>query len=77
MELKCTPESEARVYRDIGHLHTALEVFQRLPEVECPVVVACGGDAAWNKFAFLARAAPALAERLPQQPSRTVRALGC
>ncbi len=39
VELKCEPEDEARVYA----MGAANGVYTRLPEVRCPVVVACGG----------------------------------
>jgi pimeloyl-ACP methyl ester carboxylesterase len=42
VELKCSPDTEARVFEG-GHRHTA---FDQLGKVRCPVTVAAGGDSA-------------------------------
>ena len=65
LELKCTPENEGRVYRDLIDRQHSGRLFQGLQDIKCPVTVGCGGDAAWNKFAFLARAAPDIVAQLP------------
>jgi pimeloyl-ACP methyl ester carboxylesterase len=57
VELKCTPEVEARVFEGAAH-HTT---FARLNEVRCPVTVAVSGDAAGP-----AQVGPLVVERLPQ-----------
>lgn len=56
VHLACRPEAESQVYRGGGG-HGA---YERLPEVRCPVVVACGGESQ-GPAVF----APALAEALP------------
>jgi pimeloyl-ACP methyl ester carboxylesterase len=57
VELKCTPDVEASVFRgSSGH-----PTFDRLDEVGCPVTVAAGGDDDGP-----ARMAPLIVERLPQ-----------
>lgn len=57
VHLACRPEHESQIYRGGGTHHT----FDRLGEVACPVVVACGrdepGPVLW---------APAVAAALPQ-----------
>ena len=56
VELKCTPATEAAVFRGSrGHA-----TYERLDEVRCPVTVACGGDPAGP-----AQMASAIADRLP------------
>lgn len=59
-ELACTPESEARVYADVG-------AGSALPEdrVRCPVTVASGAGPPDAPFAAAERAAPGIARRLP------------
>ena len=56
VHLACPPEVESRVYQGGG----AHDAFERLGEVTCPVVVACGGDA-FGPALFM----PAVAEALP------------
>jgi len=56
VHLACRPEVESRVYEGGG----AHDAFERLGEVACPVVVACGGDSAGPAL-FM----PAVAEALP------------
>jgi pimeloyl-ACP methyl ester carboxylesterase len=56
VHLACRPEDEAQVYRGAGS-HLA---FERLAEVACPVVVACG-DEAFGPALF----APPIADGLP------------
>jgi pimeloyl-ACP methyl ester carboxylesterase len=56
VELKCSPDVEARVFEgSLGH-----QTFSRLPEVRCPVTVAVSGDPVGP-----AQAAPLIAEALP------------
>jgi pimeloyl-ACP methyl ester carboxylesterase len=56
VELKCTPDVEARVFQgSTGH-----PTFARLGEVGCPVTVAASGDRAGP-----AQMAPAIADALP------------
>lgn len=56
VHLACRPEDESQIYRGGGG-HGA---FERLGQVRCPVVVACGGDPVGP-----ASFAPAVAEALP------------
>jgi pimeloyl-ACP methyl ester carboxylesterase len=56
MHLACRPADESQIYRGGGD-HGA---YERLGEVTCPVVVACGGETA-GPAAF----APAVAKALP------------
>jgi pimeloyl-ACP methyl ester carboxylesterase len=56
VHLACRPADESQIYRGGGE-HGA---YERLGEVGCPVVVACGGEA-FGPAAF----APAVAEALP------------
>ncbi len=42
VHLRCDPEAEAATYAMAGRADT----WERLPEVACPVTVACGGDRA-------------------------------
>ena len=56
VELKCSPDVEARVFEgSLGH-----QTFSRLPEVRCPVTVAISGDPVGP-----AQAAPLIADALP------------
>jgi pimeloyl-ACP methyl ester carboxylesterase len=57
VELKCSPDTEARVFEG-GHGHTG---FDELGEIRCPVTVAVGGDGAPP-----AHVAPLVAEALPE-----------
>lgn len=56
VHLACRPEDESQIYRGGGG-HGA---FERLGQVRCPVVVACGGDPV-GPASFV----PAVAEALP------------
>ena len=59
-ELACAPEFEARVYADVG-------ASAALPEsrVRCPTTVASGAGPPDAPFAAAERAAPGIAQRLP------------
>jgi pimeloyl-ACP methyl ester carboxylesterase len=57
VHLRCTPEAEAATYAMAPHAFT----WERLPEVGCPVTVACGGARA----DFGRNVAAAVAGRLP------------
>ncbi|KAK9832718.1 hypothetical protein WJX81_003392 [Elliptochloris bilobata] len=85
-ELACSPESEARVYGDVNAAGAAL------PEgrIQCPVTIACGVGPPNAPFSAAERAAPGIAQWLPnarceryedlehmgpmQEPSRAVAA---
>ena len=57
VQLRCAPEVEAEIYR----MGTAHDTFVHLPEVTCPVVVACGHDGPLTPAGI----APAVAAELP------------
>jgi len=57
VHLACRPADEARIYRSAG----AHRAFERLGEVRCPVVVACGREEPGP-----ALFAPAVADALPE-----------
>jgi pimeloyl-ACP methyl ester carboxylesterase len=57
VRLKCAPEVESEVYRMAGQ-HDG---FDRLPQVQCPVIVAASGDGGMP-----ATIAPLVAEALPR-----------
>ena len=42
MELKCTPEVEARVFRDTYKV--SIEAFRQLGDLGCPVMIAAGTE---------------------------------
>lgn len=67
VQLACRPEDESQIYRG-GGAHGA---FERLGEVHCPVVVACGEDAV-GPAAF----APAIAAALPHATLEQHRHMG-
>ena len=64
VELKCRGEDEAEVYVN-GSAH---DTFRRLPEVTCPVTIACGADSE----AFGPEAIDAMAARLPHARTEPV-----
>ncbi len=57
VRLKCDPETEATIYE----MATAHDAYARLPEVRCPVTVACGSETE----ACTPERASALLDRLP------------
>jgi pimeloyl-ACP methyl ester carboxylesterase len=67
-QLKCRPEDEAAVYETA----TAHDAYGRLPEVACPVLVACGSASE----ACAPAHARALAARLPQGRCEVLDGLG-
>ncbi len=68
VRLKCAPEDEAAVYETA----TAHDAWGRLPEVACPVTVACGAD---SEVCPPPRAS-AVAGRLPQGRLEVFQGLG-
>jgi pimeloyl-ACP methyl ester carboxylesterase len=68
VRLKCRGETEARVYENsLGH-----DAYDRLPEVRCPVTVACGA----TSDNFGAALVDALVERLPRARPEVVPGVG-
>lgn len=68
VRLKCHPAHEALVYE----MASAHDCFRRLPEVACPVRLACGGATE----GFGPEAIAALADRLPQASTEVLPGLG-
>ena len=68
VQLKCQPEHEARIYE----MATAHDCFGRLPEVRCPVMLACGGASE----ACLPGPARDIAARLPRSSTEELPGLG-
>lgn len=66
--LKCRPDDEAALYETA----TAHDAYVRLPEVACPVVVACGS----TSEACPPASARAVAARLPQGRAEVLDGLG-
>jgi pimeloyl-ACP methyl ester carboxylesterase len=68
VRLKCRGETEARVYENsLGH-----DAYDHLPEVGCPVTVACGATSDTFGDALV----DALAERLPRARAEVVAGVG-
>jgi pimeloyl-ACP methyl ester carboxylesterase len=68
VRLRCRGENEARIYEN-GFRHCA---FSRLGLIECPVVLACGGES----YDFTPGAMGLLAERLPNGRVEVLAGLG-
>ena len=68
VRLKCHPEDEARVYETA----TAHDAWGRLPEVACPVAVACGSESEGCP----PPRARSFVERLPQGRTEVLEGLG-
>lgn len=62
--LKCTRDSEARVYKATGMASNVPAVLQSVRNIAVPVTIASGGGAEESKFAYLAREAPVLVRLL-------------
>jgi len=68
VRLKCRGETEASVYENsLGH-----DAYDHLPEVRCPVTVACGG----GSETFRAELVEALVEHLPHARAEIVSGVG-
>ena len=61
MELKCTPEVEARVFRDTYNV--SIEAFVHLRDLNCPVMIAAGTEPA---AAAIEAEAPLIAAQVPR-----------
>ncbi len=61
VQLKCTPECEARVFRDTYKI--AIEAFRGLYRLRCPVTVAAGTEEA---TAAIEAEAPLIAAQVPR-----------
>ena len=68
MRLKCRGETEASVYEN----SLAHDAYDHLPEVRCPVTVACGG----GSETFRAELVEALVEHLPHARAEIVSGVG-
>ena len=62
--LKCTRDSEARVFKATGMASSVPAVLQSVRTIAVPVTIASGGGAEESKFAYLAREAPVLVQLL-------------
>ena len=62
--LKCTRDSEARVFKATGLASNVPAVLQSVRTIAVPVTIASGGGAEESKFAYLAREAPVLVRLL-------------
>ena len=60
MELKCTPEVEARVFRDTYKV--SVEAFRRLRDLRCPIMIAAGTELV---AAAIEAEAPLMAAQIP------------
>ena len=61
MELKCTPEVEARVFTDTYKV--SIEAFRHLGDLDCPVVIAAGTEPV---AAAIEAEAPLIAAQIPK-----------
>ena len=61
MQLKCNPESEARVFRDTYKV--SIEAFRGLNRLGCPVMVAAGTEPV---AAAIEAEAPLIAAQIPR-----------
>ena len=61
MELKCTPEAEARVFRDTYKV--SIEAFEHLGNLNCPVMIAVGTEPV---AAAIEAEAPLIAAQIPR-----------